>query len=406
MAATICRRAAVSTHIRRGLMKPLCTRRQFLQRASAVGAGLLLPSLGDPLARAAGKPTSPVSIARCGNYQPDTLLQQLATMMDQLGGLAKLVAGKTVAVKVNLTGDVHQPALGLPPGRTYHVHPHVVLAAATLLDRAGARRIRFLEGTYQNGPMEDYLQAAGWDLKSLAALKAKVEFEDTHNLGSGRRYHEVKVPGGGSLYPAYLLNHSYVDCDVYISLAKLKNHAMAGVTLSMKNNFGITPTALYSHHARDEKSRSARVKVFHEGAERPPDGVPQELDPRSPRNPTYRVPRHTINAVGIRPIDLAIIDGIETVSGGEGPWLTLAAQKPDLLLAGRNAVCTDAVATAVMGYDPMAKPATGPFPGDNHLALAAALGLGTNDVKEIEVCGLSVKEALHPFQWVPTVRNN
>ncbi len=387
-------------------MKPVCTRRQFLQRTSAVGAGLLLPNLGAPLARAAAKPTSPVSIARCRNYQPDTLLQQLATMMDQLGGLTKLVAGKTVAVKVNLTGDVRQPALGLPPGRTYHVHPHVVLAAATLLDRAGARRIRFLEGTYQNDRMEDYLHAAGWDLNSLAALKAKVEFEDTHNLGSGRGYHEVKVPWGGSLYPAYLLNHSYVDCDVYISLAKLKNHATAGVTLSMKNNFGITPTALYSQHTRDEKSKSARVEVFHKGAQRPPDGVPQELDPRSPRNPTYRVPRHTVDAVGIRPIDLAIIDGIETVSAGEGPWLKLAAQRPDLLLAGCNAVCTDAVATAVMGYDPMAKPATGPFPGDNHLAMAAALGLGTNDLKEIEVRGLSVQHALHPFRWEPTERNN
>lgn len=66
------------------------------------------------------------------------------------------------------------------------------------------------------------------------------------------------------------------------------------------------------------------------------------------------MPRHTVDAVGIRPIDLAIIDGIETVSGGEGPWLKLASQAPGLLLAGRNAVCTDAVATAVMGYDPAA----------------------------------------------------
>src|SRR4029077_12719659 len=207
--------------IRRIVMKQLCTRRQFLQSASAVGAGLLLPRLGISLEGASRKPTSPVSVARCRDYQPDSLIQQLATLMDQLGGLAKLVASKTVAVKVNLTGDVHQSALGLPPGRTYHVHRTLVLAAATLLDRAGAKRIRFLEGTYQNGPIEDYLRAAGWDLKTLAALKAKVEFEDTHNLGSGQRYHEVKVPWGGSLYPAYLLNHSYVDCDVYISLAKL-----------------------------------------------------------------------------------------------------------------------------------------------------------------------------------------
>jgi uncharacterized protein (DUF362 family) len=327
-------------------------------------------------------------------------------MMDQLGGLKNLVAGKTVAVKVNLTGNVRQNAVGLPAGRTYHVHSNIVMATATLLDQAGAKRIRFLEGTYQNGPLEDYLQAANWDLKALAGLKAKVEHEDTRNLGNGQRYHEVKVPWGGSLYPAYLLNHSYVDCDVYISLAKLKNHATAGVTLSMKNNFGITPTALYSHHNRNEKSTSARVEVFHKGAERPPDGVPQELDPTSPRRPSYRVPRHTVDAVGIRPIDLAIIDGIETVSGGEGPWLRLGAQKPGLLLAGRNSVCTDAIATSVMGYDPMAKSATGPFPGDNHLAMAAELGLGTNDPSGIEVRGLSIKQALHPFGWEPRLRND
>src|SRR5262249_4336577 len=159
---------------------------------------------------------------------------------------------------------------------------------------------------------------------------------------------------------------------------------------------GITPTALYGHHRPDEKNTSSRFTIFHQGAERPADGLPQEVDPKSPRRTTYRVPRHTVDAVGIRPIDLALIDGIETVSGGEGPWAKLAAQSPGVLLAGRNAVCTDAVATAVMGYDPAARPGTGPFPGDNHLALAESLGLGTIDLGRIEVRGLSVKEARHP----------
>ena len=331
---------------------------------------------------------------------------QLQEMMDQLGGLARLVSGKTVAVKVNLTGIPAQPALGLPPSRTYHVHPDVVLATATLLDRAGARRIRFLEGTYQLTPFEPYLKASGWDLSALSALKAAVEYEDTRNLGMGKQYHEVKVPWGGSLFPAYHLNHSYVDCDVYISLAKLKNHALAGVTLGIKNNFGITPTALYSQHEQNERSTSARMRVFHSGEARPADGLPQEVDPNSPRRPSYRVPRHTVDSAGIRPIDLTIIDGIETVSGGEGPWLPdLALQKPGLLLAGRNPVCTDAIATAVMGYDPMAQRATGPFPGDNHLAMAASFGLGTNDPKEIEVLGVPLSKALHPFGWEPRGRN-
>jgi uncharacterized protein (DUF362 family) len=388
------------------MTRPCYSRRDFLKNvAAAAGASLLTPRTAEAHA-AAESPSSPVSIARCRKYDADVLFRELTTMSDQVGGLQKLVAGKTVAVKVNLTGDPRQRALGLPPGRTYHVHPQIVLATATLLDRAGARRIRFLEGTYQNGPFEKLLEDAGWDLKALSALRAKVEYEDTHNLGHGKKYHEVKVPRGGSLYPAYLLNHSYTDCDVYVSLAKLKNHATAGVTLSMKNNFGITPTAFYGQHEHTEQSTSARVNMFHKGQIRPSDGVPQELDPRGPRVPSYRVPRHTVDAVGIRPIDLAILDGIETVSGGEGPWLKLAPQKPGLLFMGRNPVCTDAIATVVMGYDPMAKSATGPFPGDNHLAMAAALGIGTNDPRAIEVRGLPEKDALYRFGWEPATRND
>ena len=384
-------------------MGPCSNRRNFLRVA---GASLLAPVITSPLRAASLKISSPVTIARCKAYDREAVFGQLQVMMDQLGGLAKLVAGKTVAVKVNLTGNPGEPALGLPASRTYHVHPDVVLATATLLDRAGARRIRFVECTYQTGPFEPYLKGAGWDLGALAALKAAVEYEDTRNLGMGKQYYEVKVPWGGSLFPAYDLNHSYVDCDVFISLAKLKNHALAGVTLGIKNNFGITPTALYSHHEPNERSTSARIAIFHTGAERPADGLPQEIDPKSPRRLSYRVPRHTVDSLGIRPIDMTIIDGIETVSGGEGPWIPdLALQKPGLLLAGRNPVCTDAIATAVMGYDPMAAPATGPFAGDNHLAMAASFGLGTNDPREIEVLGLPLLQARHPFAWEPSQRN-
>jgi hypothetical protein len=198
---------------------------------------------------------------------------------------------------------------------------------------------------------------------ALAALKATVEFEDTRNRGTAKGYRRVAVPGGGSLFPAYELNASYVDCDVYVSLAKLKNHRDAGVTLSMKNNFGITPTSLYGGSQPDENRTSNRGTILHAGTESPAAGLPQEIDPASPRRATFRVPRHIVDAVGIRPIDLAVIDGIETVSGGEGPWHRgLARQTPRLLLAGRNPVCTDAIATAAMGYDPLAAPGTGPFP--------------------------------------------
>ena len=48
----------------------------------------------------------------------------------------------------------------------------------------------------------------------------------------------LKVPWGGYAYPAYHLNPAFYQCDVYASMAKLKNHWIAGVTMTMKNMEG------------------------------------------------------------------------------------------------------------------------------------------------------------------------
>jgi uncharacterized protein (DUF362 family) len=387
----------------------MTTRRELLIRTGVLAISSLLPELacaGESGAQQAAKATaSPVAIGRCEGYGVAQVTERLNTMLQNIGGLKKLVAGKTVAVKCNLTGSPGGNAVGLPACRTYQIHPDVVLALAMLMERAGAKRVTFLEGTYSKQPIQSTLLAAGWDLRALTALKIPVEFEDTRNSG-GRHYVLLKVPGGGDLFPAYQLNSSYTDCDVFVSVAKLKNHRTAGVTLTMKNCFGITPTSLYASHNVDENFLGARISVIHAGTEKPAAGVPQELHPHSPRVESYRVPRHIVDLIGIRKVDLAIIDGIETVSRGEGPWFPdLALQQPNLLFAGRNPVSTDAVATACMGYDPLGAAATGPYPGDNHLALAAQRGLGSNDPKRIEVIGPSIKEALHPFLWEPDKRN-
>ncbi len=382
------------------------SRRQFLIGAGALSGALALGEGANLPARAAKKPpTSPVSLARSTDYDLATLTARMERMFDQLGGIRKQVSGKTVAVKVNLTGDIGAKFDGKSAGQTYQTHPATALALATLLDRAGAKRIRFVDCTYRLGEIEELLAKGGWEMDRFRALKASVEWENTRNLGKGKQYATVKVPWGGSLFPAYLVNHSYVECDYYISLAKMKNHFCAGVTLSIKNNFGVTPNALYGQAEHDEKSTNARVAMFHEGKIAPSAGVPKELDPRSSRATTYRVPRHTVDSLGIRPIDLAIIDGIETTSGGEGPWIkTLKYLKPDVLVAGKNAVCTDAVATAVMGYNPLAPAKTECFPGDNHLTMAMELGLGTADPRQIDIRGLPLAEARFPFRWEPDAR--
>jgi hypothetical protein len=53
---------------------------------------------------------------------------------------------------------------------------------------------------------------------------------------------------------------------------------------------------------------------------------------------------------------------------------------------------------AVMGYDPQASRGQNPFlRGDNTLKLAEAAGIGTTDLKRIEVAGLPIRQATFEF---------
>lgn len=325
-------------------------------------------------------------------------------MFDELGGLAPLVAGRTVAVKVNLTGVEGARYLGRPPGQTYRVHHHVAEALAHLLRRAGARRVSFLDGPVSRLSLREFVGLDGWDLGALDALGIPIAFHNTRNLCSTREYVQRRIPGGGRLFPSYWINRFYLECDVCISLAKLKNHTTAGVTLASKNLFGVTPLALYSGTVPDE-SRLAPRRVLHFADVHPPAGLPATVPEARSLGEDQRVARHIVDALAMRPVDLAVIDGISTIAGGVGPWSPHGVfLRPGLLIAGRNPACTDAVATACMGYDPVSPDGCGPFPGANHLRLAAAAGVGCIDLERIELCGMGIDEARHPFEWVPTVR--
>jgi hypothetical protein len=72
--------------------------------------------------------------------------------------------------------------------------------------------------------------------------------------------------------------------------------------------------------------------------------------------------------------------------------------QPGVLVAGKDAVATDAVAAAVMGFDPAADyPATPFLRGDSHLNLAHGLGLGTNRLGEIAIVGATIADVQHAF---------
>lgn len=377
-------------------------RREFLQGLTAAALGLSLPSTRLLAANAA--PTSPVAVARCTTYGSD-VLTSLATMFDQLGGLRKLVSGKTVAIKINMTGSSSDRYNGIPQGQTYWVHPEVVSATVHLLGKAGARRIRLLESPTSSKAhtLEEFVTDAGWKLADLTSAANGVELENTNFAGSSKKFTRLWVPGNGLVFKAYDVNRAYEDCDVFVSLAKLKEHSTTGMTGAMKNSFGITPNTVYGQTAGvDEPSAEAGGgrMMLHVGNRQPSKTALPELYLNSSRDPGYRVPRVTVDLVAARPIHLSIIDGIESVAGGEGPWIKgMRPVKPGLLIAGMNCVTTDAVCTALMGFDPMAEHGTAPFEKcDNTLRLAEQAGIGTCDLKRIEVLGLPIAKGRVEFR--------
>ena len=279
------------------------TRREVLcHTAAALGVAVARPN---PVCRAAESaarkaPSSPVAIQRCESYEPAVLRERLNTALDALGGIKPLVSGKTVAIKLNLTGGPRWKLGGLPAHRTYHVHPEFVAATCAALHDAGAVRIVLLESGYDRQPLEAVMAAGEWDLDRIRnAGGGKVIWEDTRNRGSWPGYSRLTVPWGGYLYGAFDLNSWYEKADVFVSLAKLKDHANAGVTMCVKNLFGIAPTSIYGDNydsagkpAVDEQTVSARRHVSQRraaAAGRRPAGVgshfPATLEPpRAPRD--------------------------------------------------------------------------------------------------------------------------
>ncbi len=383
------------------------TRRDWL-RTSVSAFAAASATLGRAHA-AATAPSAPVAIARCRSYEPADLTAQMQTLFDQLGGIEQLVRGKTVAIKLNLTGTPSQRYQGMPLGLTHYCHPNLVGVVCALLDKAGAKRIRLVESGFGTAmPLDEYMLDAGWNVRALKRAAKLIETENTNSIGTGTHYAKFKVPNGGYMFNSFLLNQAYEDTDVFMSLAKLKNHATCGVTLSLKNSFGITPSSIYGGDAGVDEPNESPTKgrgPLHDGSRQPSKIAAAENDPSSPRDSGYRVPHIVADLALARPIDLQIIDGVETMIGGEGPWIgdkNLRFGKPGLLIAGLNPVCTDAVATAAMGYDPRATRGTAPFRNcDNTILLAEGHGVGTADLSRIDVRGLSVQEALYPFEPAP-----
>jgi uncharacterized protein (DUF362 family) len=367
--------------------QPGLSRRGFLQIAGVAAAGLLASSCQPaapaptattvPTVSVAGpmalKPAPQVAIGRAQTYQRDTISAEVHKLIDQLGGLGDVVKpGDAVAIKVNLTGGVYSGQLpGVTPIESFITHPEVVRALVLEVKAAGAKEIYLVEAAYERESFTNW----GYDTVASDTGAQLVDLTDSKPFAD---FIEAPVGPGSFIYPSFRFNQILRDVNVFMSVSKMKTHQLAGVSHTMKNLYGLVPYRLYRLSDQDIY-RSA----FH--------GTGDETK--------SRLPRVIMDINRARPIHFSLIDGVKAIQGGEGPWIKTAAPiAPGVLLAGKNCVATDAVATAVMGHDPTADYPQPPYLRcDNHLNIAAQLGLGTNRLEEIQVLGTPIEAVKTQF---------
>lgn len=363
---------AVSTEVAPTATPPQPTPAQTAEAATAVAetAPTTVPATSAPTGL-----SSQVAIATTDNYDRAGIRAAMEGMLDDLGGLGDVVRpGDRVAIKTNLTGGLgNEGPPGLSPMESFVTHPEVVRALSELVLDAGASEILIVEAVYQWG---SYVE---WGYEEIAeGLNATLI--DLNATDPYDEFVDAPVPGGGEIYESYIFNPILQEVDVFMSAAKMKCHWVAGVTHALKNSIGLVPARFYQLTA-EHSHRS-------------------EFHGPSDETAGQRVPRIIVELNKARPIDFALVDGVKTTEGGEGPWIQgFGPIAPGVLFAGKDPVATDAIATAAQGFDPTAPGMTGPFVrGENHLNLAAAAGLGTNRLDEIETFGPNIEDIRTQFK--------
>jgi len=245
------------------------------------------------------RPPSRVAIRRALNYQTD-----LAALLDEtLREFELPVQGRTVLLKPNFV----EP----DPQGVINTHPAVVAAARECFLRLGAQSVMVAEGPGHERDTEGILETNRLRhyLGPLADKFVDLNLDDVRLVPTRTHASTVK-----ELY----LPRTVLEADFVVSMPKLKTHHWAGVTLSLKNMFGIVPGNCYGW---------PKNALHWAGLTR------SILD---------------INST-VRP-DFAIVDGIVGMEGN-GP-LQGDAKPCGLLVVGDDSVAVDATCTRIMGMAP------------------------------------------------------
>ena len=363
------------------ISEPDSSRRSFLKTlGTAAGSLFVLPYLkpsgivshrhtgaGAYLARVAI--TSTVNTP-ADSYSPAAVKARVQYLFDCLGGITDVVkTGSRVGIKINLTGGSGNASSVMLAGASITeamwTHPAVLQAVGELLIDAGVKG------------SDIYIVDALWDAASFNnfgyADVQKILGASLVDLNSPSPYQEfiTRTVGGTPFnFQSFAMNQILSDVDVYVSIPKLKQHAEAGLTCSLKNQVGIVPKSLYTI-----ATNTGRRQKLH--------------NPTGGSSASY-LPRSICDLNAARPVHLAVVDAIKNARGGEGVWNpTFTPYESHVVFAGKEPVAVDSVGAYFMGLN--SEGTTFPLPGggtcDNHLHLLTANGAGTNRLSEIELLG-------------------
>jgi uncharacterized protein (DUF362 family) len=264
--------------------------------------------------------------------------------------LESLIPRNLVAVKPNETWASADDKTGV-------TQPDTLRAVLRRLKPFGAREL-VVSGGSGAALTEDVFRIAGlWDVIKEEGLG----FFD-HNRPPFKEVQLEYAPALDVAGPqrSVMVNPRVLEYETLISLAQLKLHETATVTLSLKNIAMSFPAADYYGHPRSTRK--------HE-------------------NHFFADMHSFIAAMAKRfPIHLAIIVGHPAMIG-TGP-LGGHAVETGLVIASTDAVAADVVGAKLLGYGPQAV---------RHLWEAGRLGLGETDTQKMEFPALSLREAIEAF---------
>ena len=222
----------------------------------------------------------------------------------ELGITLSEIKGKRILLKPNLV-EPHMAAGQI------NTHPLVVRGAAEAFLRAGASKVLVAEGP---GHSRDSLLVLEESGLGEVLREDRIRFTDlNYDMGFA-----AENAGRRTRFSTLILPVTLRGVDWVVSVAKMKTHHWAGVTLSMKNLFGIMPGIFYGWPKN----------VFHwEGIERSILDINETVKPH-----------------------FAIVDGIVGMEG-DGPIMG-KPKRAGVLVMGRNLPAVDATCARIMGIDP------------------------------------------------------